>query len=362
MKIPVGQRPSEDPPSAAATSSATGTVGATALPIITGLNPNQGPASGGNTVTITGTSLTGATTVKFGTTAATFTMVSNSQINAVAPARAAGTTQVTVTTSGGTSNGLTYTYAAAPTITTLSPSQGPTTGGSTVTITGTNLSGVTSVQFDGVSASFTSVSGTQINLVAPTHAAGAAPVTVTSAAGTSAPAVYFFVAVPSTASLSPDKGPTTGGNTVTITGSGLLGASQVRFGGTNATSTVVSDSQITATAPARTAGPALITVTTPGGTNSGILYNYVAAPAVTALSPNAGPTTGGNGVTITGSGLTFASAVRFGSTLASFAVFSDSQAIAIAPPGAAGTVQVTVTAPGGVSGGTAYTYVTPPMV
>jgi hypothetical protein len=359
MKIPFGQ---QDPPGASAKSAATAAVGASAIPIVTGLNPNRGPAAGGNTVTITGTSLTGATAVKFGTTPAAFTVVSNSQINAVAPARAAGTAQVTVTTSGGTSNGLTYTYVTVPVITTLTPTQGPTAGGNTVTITGANLTGVTSVRFDGVSAAFTAVSGTQVTAIAPSHCAGAAEVIVTTAGGTSTPAVYFFAGVPATTGLHPDKGPTVDGTTVTITGSGLLGASQVQFGGTNATAfTVVSDSQIDATVPARPAGLALVSVTTPGGTASGSYYECVAAPVVDVVSPNAGPVWGGNGVTITGSGLTFASAVRFGTTLASFAVFSDTQAIAIAPPGT-GTIQLTLTTPGGVSDGTAYTYAASPMV
>jgi len=124
----------------------------------------------------------------------------------------------------------------------------------------------------------------------------------------------------------------------------------------------VSDSLINATAPARSAGPILVTVTTPGGTNPGLSYTYVAGPVVSALTPNAGPTSGGNSVTITGSGLTFTSAVRFGMTLAPFAVLSDTQATAIAPPGVAGTAQVNVTTPGGVSANTAYTYVERPMV
>jgi hypothetical protein len=333
-----------------------------AVPVITSLNPNQGPTAGGNTVTVTGTSLTGATAVKFGTTTATFTFVADTQINATAPAHTAGSVQVTVTTSGGVSAGVTYTYVPAPSIASLTPSQGPTAGGNTVTITGANLTGVTFVRFDGVPAAFTFVSSTQINAVAPTHGAGPAQVTVTTPGGTSSPATYFYVAVPATTGLNPDRGPAAGGNPVTITGSGLLGASVVQFGGSNAGFMVVSDSQINAVAPVHAAGPVLITVTTPGGTSPGIYYLYVTAPVVNALTPNVGPTLGGNTVTITGTGLTFASAIRFDTTLASFTVFSDTQATAIAPAHAAGAVQVTVTTPGGVSGSAAYTYLLPPVV
>jgi hypothetical protein len=73
-------------------------------PTVTGVNPNTGPTTGGTTVTITGTNLTGATAVMFGTVAATsFTVNSDTSITAVAPAESAGTVDVTVTTPGGTS-------------------------------------------------------------------------------------------------------------------------------------------------------------------------------------------------------------------------------------------------------------------
>ncbi|WP_309241314.1 IPT/TIG domain-containing protein, partial [Nocardia sp. BSTN01] len=68
---------------------------------------------------LTGTGLTGATGVSFGATpASSFTVDSDTQITAVAPAGAAGTVSVTVATVGGTSNGVSYTYVAVPTLTT----------------------------------------------------------------------------------------------------------------------------------------------------------------------------------------------------------------------------------------------------
>ncbi|WP_218020943.1 IPT/TIG domain-containing protein [Nocardia mikamii] len=80
------------------------------VPSITSVSPSSGPATGGNNVTITGTDFTGPLTVRFGTTATTFTVNSSTQVTAVAPAHAAGTVQITVTGSGGTSNGVAYTF------------------------------------------------------------------------------------------------------------------------------------------------------------------------------------------------------------------------------------------------------------
>jgi len=71
-------------------------------------------------VVITGTGFTGATVVKFGTSTATFTVNSATQITATAPAEAAATVDVTVTTPGGTSAVVTadhYTYNLSTTAT-----------------------------------------------------------------------------------------------------------------------------------------------------------------------------------------------------------------------------------------------------
>jgi IPT/TIG domain/Bacterial Ig domain len=75
-------------------------------PTVTGISPSTGPPSGGTSVTITGTSFTGATAVHFGALNATsFTINNADSITAVSPAGlSTGTLDITVTTSGGTSS------------------------------------------------------------------------------------------------------------------------------------------------------------------------------------------------------------------------------------------------------------------
>ncbi|MFF2148938.1 IPT/TIG domain-containing protein, partial [Kitasatospora sp. NPDC058190] len=86
-------------------------------PVISGINPNHGPAAGGTAVTISGSGFTGATSVKFGTVpVSSFTLVSDSQITTAAPA-GSGSVAVTVTTPLGTSNGVTFSYTVPPVIT-----------------------------------------------------------------------------------------------------------------------------------------------------------------------------------------------------------------------------------------------------
>jgi hypothetical protein len=68
-----------------------------------------------------------------------------------------------------------------------------------------------------------------------------------------------------------------------------------------------------------------------------------AVPAVTGISPNSGPTAGGTVVTITGTGFNCVSGVSFGTTpAAGYTVNSPTSITATSPPGAVGTVDVTV--------------------
>ncbi len=72
-------------------------------PTVSNITPNEGPEAGGTSVTITGTNFNEAAAVEFGSTSATsFEVISATSITAVAPA-GAGTADVSVTTSGGTS-------------------------------------------------------------------------------------------------------------------------------------------------------------------------------------------------------------------------------------------------------------------
>ena len=75
-----------------------------------------------------------------------------------------------------------------------------------------------------------------------------------------------------------------------------------------------------------------------------------APPTVTNVKPNTGPVTGGTIVTITGTNFFAVTAVNFGGTpAASFTVNNPGQITATSPPGATGTVDVTVTTAGGTS-------------
>ena len=81
-------------------------------PTITGLGTVSGPPSGGTTVLIAGTDFEGASVVRFGSTpASNFTVDSEGQISAIAPAAVSGPVTVSVTTIAGTAtSGQQFTY------------------------------------------------------------------------------------------------------------------------------------------------------------------------------------------------------------------------------------------------------------
>lgn len=73
-------------------------------------------------------------------------------------------------------------------------------------------------------------------------------------------------------------------------------------------------------------------------------------PSVDNINPSYNPVSGGNAISISGTGFTGATAVKFGSNpAASYIVNSDTSITAIDPPGTAGTVNVSVTTPSGTS-------------
>ncbi|MGA2698200.1 MAG: IPT/TIG domain-containing protein, partial [Methanoregula sp.] len=145
---------------------------------------------------------------------------------------------------------------------------------------------------------------------------------------------------------------------------GMTPVPTVSFGGTPATNVIVSAGPtITCTAPAAgVAGGVNVTVTTPGGVSNVVTYTYRNIPTVTSISPTAGPLSGGNTVTIYGTGfgvgMTPVPTVSFGGTPATNVIVSAGPIITCTAPaaGIAGSVSVTVTTPGGTSNAVTYSY------
>jgi hypothetical protein len=132
---------------------------------------------------------------------------------------------------------------------------------------------------------------------------------------------------PDITSIAPSLGPSSGGTQVSIAGSGLSSVTKVLFNDTPALDLPsVSDSLIIAVAPpSSTLGSADITVETPNG-NAIWFEAYEYTINVTSIYPASGVVTGGQQVTIHGSGLTQVASVLFNDTpVTAFAATSDTQ-------------------------------------
>src|SRR5205807_1176960 len=154
-------------------------------PAVAGVSPNSGPAGGGTSVVITGTTFTGATGVSFGGVAAAGFAVNNAgQITAVSPA-GSGQVDITVTTPAATSGADQFTFVTPlPAVGSVNPNTGPLAGGTVVTIGGSNFApGTPVVTFGATAGSVTAFSATSITVTAPAGAAGVADVRVTTPAG-----------------------------------------------------------------------------------------------------------------------------------------------------------------------------------
>lgn len=163
-----------------------------------------------------------------------------------------------------------------------------------------------------------------------------------------------FVPPPIVSSIAVTSGPASGGTSVSITGTGLTGATAVLFGATPAASYVVnSDTSITAVSPVASAGTVDLTVTTAGGTSAvvaGDEFTFIGAPAISGVGPNTGPVDGGTEVTITGDNLADVSEVLFGETPTGFVVNGDGSITATSPPAEApDNVRIAVVSLGGTS-------------
>ena len=338
-----------------------GTVGSATPPIpsVSLVSPNTGPISSQPpVVTLTGQHLTIDTVVKFGTTTATVQSAApdGTSINVVPPVRlTTGSVPITLTNlDDGQELTATfpdaYTYELTPAV--VSAMSVPTAvPGTSVTITGTSFVDVTSVKFGVVEATFTVANHSTIFATVPAtpvSAAGTATtVTVTNTTGspsTADPATaddWTWDGSAVITGMSAHAGPS--GTIVTITGSGFVGVTRVRFGDTAVTYGVSDANTITATVPNTPLaslggltvnvvveiGTAVSTAETPTADD----WTWAAPAVITAMSHHTGPA--GTVVTVTGTGFTDVTSVMVNTIAVSFTVASSTSLTFVAPAGTA---------------------------
>ena len=156
------------------------------MPAIDAFTPSS--SSTGAHITISGRSFLGASAVKFGGIGAGYHIDSPTRITATVPNNA-GTGPISITSPGGTGTS-TNPFHVLPRLTSFSPTSGKV--GATVTLYGSGLNNATGVRFNGVGATITSDTATQVKVVVPTGATSGL-LTVTTPEGTASSAGAFAI-------------------------------------------------------------------------------------------------------------------------------------------------------------------------
>jgi hypothetical protein len=173
----------------------------------------------------------------------------------------------------------------------VSPNNGPAGGFTNVTLNGTGFDGVSAVKFDGVDAlSFNATTNSTISATVPAGSIGPASVAVTDGFGTttlSSGYTYTTDPAPNVSSAAPSMGDISGGTNVTITGTNVLGVTDVKFGGVSGTGlTINSATSLTVATPATgSSGPVDILVSGNGSDTLVGGFTYVYQGSFTAIQP-----------------------------------------------------------------------------
>ncbi|MVM38942.1 hypothetical protein GO730_17660 [Spirosoma sp. HMF3257] len=333
-------------------------------PQIVSVTPASGPAKGGTSVTLTGSNFgSGYANVTMGGQAAPISSQTPNQLVVTSPVGPVGAQAIQVTVDGQISNGVSFTYVAdSPTLTAINPTHGSTSGGTSLTLTGTNLSNGGIVTIGGTVAPITaSYSDTAVIVNLPTGQGLNQEVTFV-VTGQQANSLLFNYDAPVIASITPNHGSTSGGTSLTLTGTNFGTRGVVSIGGVSAPVTAYSHTLVVVSVPAGqgTNLPVVVTVSGQLSTSS-VAFSYD-APSITSIAPASGPTSGGSVISLSGQSFGTSGVVTIGGVRASLtgAGWSHSRIECLLPSGQGVNLPVVVTrADGQVSNSLAFTYDAP---
>jgi large repetitive protein len=344
---------------------------------ISSVSPAVGSAQGGDTVTVLGGGFDPPIRVLFGASPATVLSSTSTQIRVrtpqtTVPAGSSLPVAVTVTINLNETgqrvdtlpNAFTYTNGGGtdqPVLLSMTPAAGPNDGGTNVTLVGDGFEAPvqvlfgsgTSTSFAGVEATVRSVTRTRIELTTP-QAFGfgidnrdqlVAVMVRNVNSGNSGVLnnAFQYGARIAITSMGPGAGPRTGGTRVTIFGQGFDDPVAVSLGGVGQTVVSTAGSEIVfLTSGTNAACAATDPVATPisvtnidTGANAtapiGFTYLYN-RPLITGINPSTGPSSGGNVVTVSGSGFEAPARVLIGGSAGSVGTTTSSSISVTVPP------------------------------
>jgi IPT/TIG domain len=283
-----------------------------AAPKVTSITPSGGALAGGTSVTIVGSGFklndTAISIGGFPCLPLTFNSATNLTCTTTGPSSGVKSVVATNldTQTGSLANA--FTYQAGPVISSISKDSGALAGGTNVTITGTGFLigatvkvGANSCQGNGY------LGATSYFCSTPAGAAGTVDIQFINPDGQefTLSSAYTYRPAPVITSVTPNVLPVTLGGEITIAGSNFVAGATVKLGTTPCPVSSLTSTSITCDAPLVAEAAVLsVYVTNPDeqmGNKTNAL-TYRAAPTISAISPEEGPTTGGTEITITGTG------------------------------------------------------------
>ncbi len=233
-------------------------------PIIDSIDPDRGPDTGGQEVTITGRNFLVGMTVQFDGVEAEVIEIDpeSGRIVVLTPPHAIGFVDVRIENTDARSDTAedAYEYVLLPpSIREIDPASGPVWGGNEVRVVGTGFRVGVRVLINGQPVAVTRVSGTELVLVMPAGEAGPVTLEVINPDDQSASGTYTYIAP----TFAPEGGLIAGFTTVTIRSPGLDPDVVVRFGPRPAVEVdFVSENEIRVVTPPGTVGTTDIRIVT----------------------------------------------------------------------------------------------------
>jgi hypothetical protein len=320
--------------------------------------PDRGSDLGGTRVTIKGRFFQRGAIAAFDSTSLrSISFVDDETLTAITPPHPQGFVDVTVVNPDNQNGTLAdgFFYFGPPQIFGVEEPYASVDGGASVRVIGESFEQDTVVTIDGVPIVCTFVSTTELACTIPPSATpGPVSVTVTNSDGRSDTLVdgltYFRIR-----SVTPDRGPASGGTAVIVAGDFLPRSTQISFGAARASCTFVDASRLDCTTPPGPPNQFVDVSASPSGQGQtpAVLidgYFYVPPPEIVSIQPNEGPIRGGTLITITGNFFQSGATITIGGLSCGNVVFVDAQHLTcVVPAHAPGRVDVTVTNPDGQS-------------
>ena len=204
---------------------------------------------------------------------------------------------------------LNFTYVISAT--SVTPASGSTAGGQTITISGSgfgNRKENATASLDGSPCDIIRINMSQITCTTTAHAAGVVSVDISiddSSVTISSAFEYDSSLDIQVFSLSPQQGSVSGGEVISISGSGFTNTTTVQVGGGNCVIQSLTEAEITCVTPGHAPGEFPIQLVTPGNGFAVIpeeYRNFEYVLEVQSVSPLIGSVAGGTRVVVTGRG------------------------------------------------------------